>query len=180
MKKFLAISALVPVIAVAVMAAPVLASTHGQSGSSVSNTNSAVVSNTVTVTASTGSNVANTTASANGSGAANGSVGGYIVTGDAVAGAQVTTVANGNLSMGGKSGSVTNKNEAVVSNIVGVSADSGSNTANTAVTASGSNGGHGHDSGVAGNSGVGGTVSTGDALAGATVTNYLNASITKI
>lgn len=154
MKKVLIATAVLPIVAMAMVAAPALAF-RLPSATMVTNYNSAIVTNSVNTTASTGGN------------AAYGGLfkGGMVASGAAEAVADVTTGANTNTTViaplcglcSKGNVSVSNANFAGVTNNVGTNAYTGSNAAYN-----------------------GGVVVSGAAYAGSAVSNYLNSSVTQI
>ena len=124
-------------------------------------------------------------------------MGGLILTGNVDAYAEVTNVVNStetNIGCdceGRDDVTVTTNNSARVKNYVDVSGNTGGNTANGDDGGDGGDGGnrrysrhhHGSGGGTGGNGGAGGDggeIGTGDVLAGASVANYINSTVTSL
>lgn len=198
MKKLIAISSVLAMLATVTPALADGYDYHHSSGTTVSNYNSAYVTNAVNTSANTGSNQANgsnsNTATVSGSGNKNAAVagsGGYIETGNAVAGSQVGNIVNSNYTSVNNCGcssehskgvTVTNKNSWThVSNTVNTSAYTGSNvanggTGNSATVGSDKSSGDSNQA-IAGS---GGSIYTGNAHSYGSVANVVNSTITRI
>lgn len=166
MKKVLIVSALAPMFAIAMVAGTAFA--YGPI--SVSNSNTATISNTVSSVASTGSNTAN---GGNGSDASVGGNAGKITTGSAGSESDVKTAVNGNITLvhasaNASSISVDNTNSVSLTNSVGAGSATGYNAAG---------GGAGTTKSVGGNAG---SVNTGDATSISHVVSISDVSFTQI